>query len=49
MNPNLINFTAVDFETATSDKMICQAGIVVVRGGKIVEKLSKYIQPPGNE
>ena len=49
MNPNLINFTAVDFETATSDKMICQAGIVVVRDGKIVEKLSKYIQPPGNE
>lgn len=45
---NLHNFTAVDFETATSDKMICQVGIVTVRNGEICEKLSLFVQPPLN-
>ncbi len=47
MNP--INFTAVDFETATYDKKACQVGIVVVKNGVITEKHSYLIQPPANE
>lgn len=42
------NFIAIDFETATPDKMACQIGIVVVKNGKIIEKLSRHIQPPNN-
>lgn len=44
-----INFVAVDFETATPDKMACQIGIVVVKNGRITEKYSRLIQPPKNE
>lgn len=43
------NFIAIDFETAVvSSKMPCQIGLVVVKSGEIVEKFSRYIQPPGN-
>lgn len=42
------NFIAIDFETATTKRMPCQIGIVVVKEGTIVEKISKLIQPPGN-
>lgn len=41
-------FIAVDFETATYDRMACQVGIVVVRNGVVMERISKYIQPPNN-
>ena len=41
-------FTAVDFETATAKRMICQVGIVVVKDGQIIHEESHLIQPPGN-
>ena len=43
------DFVAVDFETATASRMVCQIGIVVVKDGEIVERISKLIQPPGNQ
>lgn len=44
------DFVAIDFETATSStRFACQIGIVVVRDGEIVEKVSRYIQPPFNK
>lgn len=43
------SFLAIDFETATSKRMACQLGIVVVRYGKIVETRSWLIQPPANK
>lgn len=45
---NTHSFTAVDFETATSDHMICEIGIVVVKDNKIVEKFRSLVQPPDN-
>lgn len=45
----LDNFTAVDFETATNDRMICQIGIVTVRNKQIQDKLSILVQPPQNK
>lgn len=41
-------FNAVDFETATNNRMACQVGIVVVENGVITNRISRYIQPPGN-
>lgn len=43
------DFIAVDFETATNTRMACQIGIVVVKDGNIVDRLSKLIQPPLNK
>ena len=40
------SFIAVDFETATYNRMACQVGIVVVRNGVITERISNFIQPP---
>ena len=40
------NFTAVDFETATSDRMICEIGIVVVKDMKIIKKIQSFVKPP---
>lgn len=45
---NTHSFTAVDFETATSDRMICEIGIVVVKDNKIVKKYRSLVQPPEN-
>lgn len=42
-------FTAVDFETATNDRMICQIGIVTVKNQQIQDKLSIFVQPPFNK
>lgn len=42
------DFTAVDFETATANRMACQIGIVVVKNGTITTRISKFIQPPHN-
>lgn len=48
MNPH--DFTALDFETATSENnSICQIGLVVVNNGVIAKKYESLIQPPGNE
>lgn len=41
-------FVAIDFETATTDRMACQVGIVSVNDGVIVDKVVHLIQPPGN-
>ena len=43
------SFVALDFETATNNRMACQIGIVVVKDGIIVERVSKLIQPPFNQ
>lgn len=48
MNPQS-TFVAVDFETANNQEMICQIGLVVVRNGEAVERISRYVQPPGNQ
>lgn len=43
------SFTAVDFETATNDRMACQIGIVVVKNGIVVDRIVRLIQPPYNK
>lgn len=45
-----VDFVAIDFETATSDRAsICEAGICVVRDGKIVATQSWFVRPPDNK
>lgn len=47
---NTLNFTALDFETATpKHNSICQVGFVVVKQGIIEKKFSFLVQPPENE
>lgn len=41
-------FTAVDVETATYNRMICQIGIVVVKDGNVIDKIVRLVQPPKN-
>ena len=44
-----INFIAIDFETATGKRAsICEAGICVVRNGKIAGTRSWLVRPQGN-
>lgn len=44
-----LNFIAIDFETATGKRAsICEAGICVVRDGKIVKTRSWLVRPEGN-
>jgi DNA polymerase-3 subunit epsilon len=44
-----MNFTAIDFETATGARdSACSLGIVTVRGGVIVDRYHTLIRPPGN-
>lgn len=46
---NNLNFTAIDFETATFDRSsICEIGIAVVRDSSIVEKKSWLVKPKYN-
>ena len=48
-NKNMVNFVAIDLETATSDRSsICQIGITEVIEGKILEPKSWLVQPKGN-
>lgn len=47
LNPTY-NFTAVDFETATTDRMICQVGIIKVVNGVVKDRISKLVRPPEN-
>ncbi|MDE6279057.1 MAG: 3'-5' exonuclease [Paramuribaculum sp.] len=43
------DFAAIDFETANGCRTsVCSVGIVVVRGGKIVDKFYSLIQPTPN-
>lgn len=45
-----IDFTAIDLETATSEKSsICEIGIAVVEDSQIVKTKSWYVRPPRNE
>lgn len=45
----ITSFTAIDFETAHYEgNSICQIGLVTVEFGKIKEKVSLFVQPPGN-
>ncbi|MCR4829067.1 MAG: 3'-5' exoribonuclease [Bacteroidales bacterium] len=45
----LQNFAAIDFETAnTHPSSVCSVGIVVVRGGEVVDKFYSLIQPEPN-
>jgi len=44
-----MNFTAIDFETATGQRnSACAVGIVTVENGLIAEEYYSLIQPPGN-
>ena len=43
------DFIAVDFETATSNKMACQIGVTIVENGVIKGTVVDYIQPPDNK
>ena len=43
------NFAAIDFETANAERTsVCAVGVVVVRGGKIVDSFYSLIQPEPN-
>lgn len=48
MHRNEINFVAIDFETATNNRMPCQLGIAVVENGTITEKKEYLFRPPDN-
>lgn len=43
------NFIAVDFETATFNKMACQIGITIVENGEIKSTVVDLIRPPENK
>jgi DNA polymerase-3 subunit epsilon len=44
-----VNFTAIDFETATGYRhSTCAVGIVTVENGEITEQYYSLIQPPEN-
>lgn len=44
-----INFIAIDFETATGKRAsICEAGICIVRNGKVEETYSWLVRPQNN-
>ena len=43
------DFAAIDFETANGRRSsVCSVGIVIVRGGEIVDKFYSLIQPTPN-
>ena len=45
-----LDFTALDFETATSEhESICQVGLVSVKNGIITKKYSSLVKPPKNK
>ena len=45
----MLDFAAIDFETANSESSsVCSVGIVVVRGGEIVDTFYSLIQPEPN-
>ena len=40
------NFAAIDFETANGQRTsVCSVGIVIVRNGKIVDRIYSLIRP----
>ncbi|WP_299983746.1 3'-5' exonuclease [Desulfobacula sp.] len=45
-----MNFTAIDFETATWERYsACAVGIITVEDDKIIDEYDSLIQPPDNE
>ena len=45
-----MNFTAIDFETATGKRYsACAVGIITVENGKVIDEYNSLIQPPCNE
>ena len=43
------NFAAIDFETANDKRTsVCSVGIVIVRNGKIINKIYRLIRPRPN-
>ena len=45
-----MNFTAIDFETATGKRYsACAVGIITVENGKVIDEYNSLIQPPYNE
>ena len=45
-----MNFTAIDFETATGKRYsACAVGIITVEEGKTIDEYDSLIQPPDNE
>lgn len=45
----MLDFAAIDFETANAEcSSVCSVGIVVVRGGEIVDSFYSLIQPEPN-
>lgn len=45
----MMNFMAIDFETATSARdSACSVAVVEVRGGRLYDSYYTLIQPPGN-
>ncbi len=45
----MIDFAAIDFETANQDRSsVCAVGIVIVRNGEITDKFYSLIQPEPN-
>ena len=40
------DFVAIDFETANNERLsVCSVGVVIVRGGEIVDKFYSLIKP----
>lgn len=45
----MLDFAAIDFETANAERTsVCSVGVVVVRGGQIVDSFYSLIQPEPN-
>ena len=43
------DFAAIDFETANGERSsVCSVGVVVVRGGEVVDRIYRLIQPEPN-
>ena len=43
------DFAAIDFETANKEpSSVCSVGVVIVRGGEIVDRIYRLIQPSPN-
>jgi len=45
--PKVLDFVAIDFETAT-DLQPCQIGMAIVKNGEIVKTINRLIRPPFN-
>lgn len=45
----MLNFAAIDFETANGNPCsVCSVGVVIVRNGKVTQKIYKLIRPVPN-